>query len=935
MYPAGLNTQNARLNVREDIKPTPVIQKISSNIQGTASHYFSNGLQAVKTGMLYFGNVGKVGNKGLSPKEPVISHHLVDPLLLPMVMTPVQVLQSMDPGEFEDLCAPLEKAISKLNHFPNVVLKTLMNDEILIRYLRSFIKKKSGTETSEAIITMLSQKRATKEELKKWQLTHSKKFPALQSLLFQNVRNVEIKLRTMSPGIMRSITKQNQGAFKSVENFMVPQTLGQTISGLLSETQDKENDNAVSNGKKNLETFTNKVLDPLNKKLGSLGIERNHKNALIFELIQLTEDLQKGLQGNESQYSQKIKQSKIDPPNIANILTTQNAITQQRKVVKEAEANLADIQNTLTTEEETIRKKQIEKEQKIVDALVEENHRNAKKTSQYLIDQYFTYLKKPSVVKTIREEQGKLALDPSEEVDLTKILGAAFLRMMATALNKTEEKATQQFALLLDFMFLGGINKAIKVYQVFQKENTYKGNKKKFNKDIVEAIGPVLAKGLQTVITLPGQIKSQKVIEELSFVLDDNKFTDASKNDDDPDVKEIKKHLSHKNIASTYNVNLTPVKAGTIAQIHQGWEKPGNYNNRHLPKVALKVVKPSAQRGVLADLDLMKPLAHLLEGVFKGHNIQEQFDMFANVLKEECNMEREAQNLKDAKRLVTEHPNVAKLVYVPDVMKESTDKVLVMEWLQIKNASEYAKEVGSKRAGKEFFKAFVSLVFDAGVCQADPHPGNMPYDIKRKKFAFIDAGLVRFLEPKEGKNPKLDFTKLLMGLSLNSSTLIKKAMIAKEQAPEAKLKEFSTKVDELFSSGAFLNSDSIKDLTKVLKMADKLNVTLNCRDPLLWKTLIVGYGTAFQTINTKFVEKEDGTFEKEGTEIGESKFSLPLAIILLKKLISVTWKEDKQFMFRSIGVIASRIFASPVKRVYQWFNRFFKTSKTNSNLIYA
>lgn len=166
-----------------------------------------------------------------------------------------------------------------------------------------------------------------------------------------------------------------------------------------------------------------------------------------------------------------------------------------------------------------------------------------------------------------------------------------------------------------------------------------------------------------------------------------------------------------------------PLAAASIGQVHRARLPDGR-------DVAVKIQRPDIEDRVERDLDVILRLARRLEATTAWGRRVGVADMahgFAANLREELDYQVEARNTRTVQRLLRQHDRLR----VPAVYEHlCTRRVLVLEWLDgiaLRDAGPHLADLGVDRTAlaRELLAGFLNQVLDAGVFNADPHPGNV------------------------------------------------------------------------------------------------------------------------------------------------------------------------------------------------------------------
>lgn len=199
-----------------------------------------------------------------------------------------------------------------------------------------------------------------------------------------------------------------------------------------------------------------------------------------------------------------------------------------------------------------------------------------------------------------------------------------------------------------------------------------------------------------------------------------------------------------------------PVASASIAQVHRA-----TLANEYRPVVgaampagtplAIKVVRPGAERAILADMASARPLVERLANLsgLRRMNLTSLLEEFAASLASECDLRNEA---RVADRFAYDFRNDP-LVVVPRVVWPRTSRrVLTMEFVEgwrLSDMDDAARSGIDGRAlavhGAEVFMRGVLLL---GRYHADLHPANV-FVTPDGRICYLDFGIVGRTEPEQ------------------------------------------------------------------------------------------------------------------------------------------------------------------------------------------
>jgi ubiquinone biosynthesis protein len=215
--------------------------------------------------------------------------------------------------------------------------------------------------------------------------------------------------------------------------------------------------------------------------------------------------------------------------------------------------------------------------------------------------------------------------------------------------------------------------------------------------------------------------------------------------------------------------DAVPLAAASIGQVHRARLHSG-------PEVVVKVQRPGIEELVERDLGIILALARRLDatvGVGRRAGAADLAQGFAENLRQELDYTIEARNTQVMGELLEPAG-----VRVPRVFQQlSARRVLVLEFIDgtpLRDAGAVLANLGINRAGlaRHLLETFLAQVLEAGVVNADPHPGNVLV-LADGTLAQVDFGSVVRLHATQ----RLALVRLLMAVNRQDPELLRDALL--------------------------------------------------------------------------------------------------------------------------------------------------------------
>lgn len=182
--------------------------------------------------------------------------------------------------------------------------------------------------------------------------------------------------------------------------------------------------------------------------------------------------------------------------------------------------------------------------------------------------------------------------------------------------------------------------------------------------------------------------------------------------------------------------------AASLGQVHRATLKSG-------AQVAVKIQYPNIARTIQDDFRNLNTAIFPMRLSRDWDNMKAQWSDICRQLEYECDYEREAGWLKQARLQFTE----ADRIVVPRVFDEfSTKRILTMEYLDGLHLPAYVETNPSQaerdRYGELIFQSMTRLYYQLRIMYADPHPGNYLF-LSDGRLGLIDFGCCRSFSDDE------------------------------------------------------------------------------------------------------------------------------------------------------------------------------------------
>lgn len=184
------------------------------------------------------------------------------------------------------------------------------------------------------------------------------------------------------------------------------------------------------------------------------------------------------------------------------------------------------------------------------------------------------------------------------------------------------------------------------------------------------------------------------------------------------------------------SIDSTPMASASIGQVHRGILKRSNQ------EIVLKIQKPGIEKQIKEDLKTLISINQLFSklGFQQAKDFEAILNQYEHFLSGELNYINEAKHMAFFRRRLLEQR-----VYIPKPLSQSTQRVLVMEYVEsikINNLEEInLRNIDRKELAQDLITVFLYQIINLGKVHCDPHPGNLGIG-KNGEIVLYDFGNV-------------------------------------------------------------------------------------------------------------------------------------------------------------------------------------------------
>ena len=187
-------------------------------------------------------------------------------------------------------------------------------------------------------------------------------------------------------------------------------------------------------------------------------------------------------------------------------------------------------------------------------------------------------------------------------------------------------------------------------------------------------------------------------------------------------------------------IDPVPIATASLAQVHQAWLQDGR-------KVAVKAQHRDIERIAREDLELIRRIIGVVQSVTGVRGLESYHPEISQMIAEELDFAREAQNLETIARNFAGDSGVRCPTVVPALSTRCVLTTTFMEGTKVTDVDELrAHGFAPRTVAERVVTAYCRMIFVDGIYHADPHPGNILV-ADDGAIIFVDFGAVGVLAP--------------------------------------------------------------------------------------------------------------------------------------------------------------------------------------------
>ncbi len=331
-------------------------------------------------------------------------------------------------------------------------------------------------------------------------------------------------------------------------------------------------------------------------------------------------------------------------------------------------------------------------------------------------------------------------------------------------------------------------------------------------------------------------------------------------------------------------IDREPLAAGSIAQVHRASLASGE-------RVVVKIQRPEAKELISEDLALLKLFAEGVgnrPAVRRLVDLQELFEHLSNSLNRELDFRLEASSAERIHGLLESFPRLA----VPRIHTDySTARLLVMQDVAGVPVTNIPAGVLRKETAKQLIESFCKQILVDGFFHADPHPGNLMWQLQEQRLYLLDLGMIGEL----GTDMRELMILLLMAFWQRDADFVSEIILMLSDTSDRKGPEIEAFRREIQVLMAKYRSASVKNIQFGPVLQDMIEVSFRHGVPLPASLTLTAKTLAEMQQVASELDPEIDTFEVSGAFLMRS---------LVRKMVA---KGDLKTLFYQSRKIKVRV----------------------------
>ena len=361
----------------------------------------------------------------------------------------------------------------------------------------------------------------------------------------------------------------------------------------------------------------------------------------------------------------------------------------------------------------------------------------------------------------------------------------------------------------------------------------------------LEELGPVYVKFGQMLSARP-DIVPPSIVKELELLRESVQPFDS---DTAVKILEDDLGLSLNQIFSSFD--LTPVAAGSVAQVHYAELITGEH-------VAVKILRPNIEIQIKKDITLFRQVVSLVE-IYKSDvkklKISKIIDELSQSILAELDLRKEAVSITR----FAENMQEFTYIHVPQVYHQwSSKNILTMERMQgipINHVDDLrAQGVDIDKLVSQGLESLMMQIFRDGFFHADQHPGNLWVKPDGTRI-YLDFGIMGELSTQD----RTTLLKILFALYTNNTkkiiSLITEAGWLTLTTPSLEIENALQKVSQTIANRQQQEFSLGKVVTDLFRSLESFDVAVPYQFTLLAKTILVVEGVSKQIAPNLNIQK--------------------------------------------------------------------------------